>query len=41
MHRQTDPKGSQIKDGKDVVKKIWAILYESYRLRVVEGKVGK
>jgi hypothetical protein len=33
--RRVKGQGSRIKDGKHVLKNIWAILYESHRLRAV------
>ncbi len=35
MMRTIVNRGSRIKDGKDVIKRIWAKLYESHRLKVV------
>jgi len=36
LERYVEGKGSSIKDGKHVIKRIWAKLYESHRLKVIE-----
>ncbi len=36
LHRYTEGKGDPINDTKGTVRRVWAILYESHRLRVVE-----
>jgi hypothetical protein len=35
FYRRVKGQGSRIKDGKHMIKNIWAILYESHRLRAV------
>jgi hypothetical protein len=36
LERYVEGKGSRIYDGKDVVKRIWAKLHESHRLKVIK-----
>lgn len=36
LDRYVESKGSRIKDGKHVLKRVWSRLYESHRLRVVK-----
>ena len=36
LDRYNEGKGSSLKDGKHVIKRIWAKLFDSHRLRVIE-----
>lgn len=36
LDRYVEGKGSRIKDGKHVLKRVWSRLYESHRLKIVK-----